>query len=311
METRAHYLLVGSFVLITLILLLGTIAWLAGTGDKRQYTKYMIYFTESVSGLTEGASVRFRGVEVGKVSSLRLDPVNAERVNVVVKIGAEVPVRQDTEATLKFQGLTGLAYIELMGGSPDSPLLETEGDDAFPVIPAARSAFDAIVTSAPDMITSFTDVATRASLLLSDDNIASFTTTLDNSRRFSQALADQEQQIAELVTDTRQAMQSLGAASNKINGIATRTESDLVRMIEEMRKASAELNRLTGHLEQLVSANRKQLDAFVGQGLPEATRTLKETGSTAREVRALSKSIKDQPSKVFFSPQREEYKVEP
>lgn len=310
METRAQYLLVGSFVLITIVLLLGMVAWLAGTGDKREYKKYMIHFTESVSGLSEGASVRYRGVEVGKVSSIRLDPEGAARVNVIIKIGAEVPVRQDTEATLKFQGLTGLAYVELMGGTTSSPLLESDGE-GFPIIPAARSKFDEIVTSAPDMITSFTDVANRASLLLSDDNIASFTTTLDNSRRFSAALADQEQRIGELVTNSNDAMLSLGAASRKFSDIATRSEGDIARMIEEMKKASEQLSKLSGELQQLVESNRKQIDTFASQGLPEATRTLKETRATAREVRSLSKSLQEQPSKVFFSPKREEYRVEP
>lgn len=310
MESRSQYVLVGAFVLVTITLMLAVVAWLAGTSDKKEYKQYAIYFRESVSGLTEGASVRFRGLEVGKVQEMSLDKADSTRVRVVVKIGAEVPVRQDTEATLSFQGLTGLAYIELMGGTPQSPLVQSEGDE-LPVIRTARSTFDEIFTSAPEMITSFTDVATRASLLLSDDNIAAFTNSMENIRRFTNAFAGEEERITELVNNANNAMKSVGDASSGVAKITSRSEQDLVTMIQEMRKASQELSALSTQLKQLVEANRKQLDAFAAQGLPEATRTMKETRATAREVRDLSRSLKEQPSQVLFAPKRQEYKVAP
>ncbi|HHH14026.1 MAG TPA: MCE family protein, partial [Thiolapillus brandeum] len=124
MGSNANYAIVGLFVLLFTAGVLGFAYWLAKHGGQQEYDYYQVFMTESVAGLSTDASVKYRGVEVGTVSEMDLNPDNPEEVRLVLKIRRGTPVKTDTRATLKFYGITGLAFIELQGTSRDAPRLE-------------------------------------------------------------------------------------------------------------------------------------------------------------------------------------------
>ena len=124
METKVNYMLVGGFVLVLGAALIAGLLWLAsGGGFQKKYDLYLALVEESVAGLNLNAPVKYRGVDVGKVRDIRLDPHKPEQVRLLFAIERGTPIKQDTQAMLKTQGLTGIAYVELDGGSLASPPL--------------------------------------------------------------------------------------------------------------------------------------------------------------------------------------------
>jgi phospholipid/cholesterol/gamma-HCH transport system substrate-binding protein len=111
MEIRASYLIVGAVVLALLAGLAGFSLWLVDAGVDRDLARYEIDFAGSVSGLPEGGQVLYRGIPVGRVADIRINPDNVEAVLVTIEVDRETPIKEDTVATLEFQGLTGIAYV--------------------------------------------------------------------------------------------------------------------------------------------------------------------------------------------------------
>jgi phospholipid/cholesterol/gamma-HCH transport system substrate-binding protein len=120
METRANYTLVGAFVIFFLVAIIAFILWVANVDFSRNATDFDIYFSRSVTGLKEGGTVLYRGVPVGSVKSISLDPDNVEKVRVTVLVNGGVPIKEDAFASLELQGITGVAYIQLNGGTSAS-----------------------------------------------------------------------------------------------------------------------------------------------------------------------------------------------
>ena len=136
METKANYVLIGAFTILTAVLLLLFGLWAAKYSSERSWTEYAVVFNEPVTGLTEGSSVQYNGISVGTVESLRLAPDDPRQVLARLKLQADTPVKVDTKAKMSITGLTGSPFIQLTGGSPRAPWLtavdhrEVPGDHA-------------------------------------------------------------------------------------------------------------------------------------------------------------------------------------
>ncbi|MBO6860603.1 MlaD family protein, partial [Roseibium sp.] len=156
METRANYILIGAFMVAILIGAFGFVYWLAVTAESRQNVELKIVYPGPVTGLPVGGQVLFNGIKVGDVKSLDFAPGDPTKVVATVGIKPSTPLREDTKATLNFTGLTGVAYVDLSGGSSESPLLlsmaDDQDEDKVPVIYAERSFFDDIVDGARDVL---------------------------------------------------------------------------------------------------------------------------------------------------------------
>ena len=151
METRANYFIVGLFTLLGLFGIAGGLLWLAKIQVDQQYDYYDIYF-ESSSGLSNAGDVRYNGVQVGQVVSIGLDPDHPGRVRVRVEVADDTPVNQDTISSLEFQGVTGVSFVSLYGGTPQSkPLAVLDGQD-YPVISSELSAIQDVFSSAPELL---------------------------------------------------------------------------------------------------------------------------------------------------------------
>src|SRR5689334_15811060 len=113
METRASYVMVGSFVLICVIGFFVAMAWVAGAQYREEYTYYRTYFNGPVTGLGKGTIVRYNGIDAGRVTELAFDQANPKLVIVTVQIDPTLLLHVDSIASLESQGLTGAAYLEI------------------------------------------------------------------------------------------------------------------------------------------------------------------------------------------------------
>ena len=177
MRPKVSFMLVGAFVLALSAALVAAIVWLSAASGNKSYATYITYVHESVSGLGLNANVSYNGVQVGSVTDIDLDPNDPSRVRVEMAIEVGTPVKTDTIAKLASSGITGVAHIELGGGSAATPLLVPTRENPEPVIESVPSLFvrlDASITTLVERLThaaaSLTDVADRVELLLSDEN---------------------------------------------------------------------------------------------------------------------------------------------
>ncbi|MFQ5466669.1 MAG: MlaD family protein [Kiloniellaceae bacterium] len=132
METRANYLMVGSFVLVLAAGLVVFVLWLAKVQFDVKFDRYDILYDGSVTGLKVGSPVRYRGVRVGEVIEISLDPARPEQVQVTIEVESETPVRSDTVATLEIEGLTGGLYVLLSDTTLAAPPLWARGGRSSP-----------------------------------------------------------------------------------------------------------------------------------------------------------------------------------
>lgn len=155
METDKHYFFEGLFIIVFLIAAAVLAVWLGSPG-RRDDVVYRIHFPDSVSGLSVGDPVSFRGVGVGTVKSLEIDYENPRLVVVEVRLRKETPVKTDTKASLELKGLTGVINIELSGGDPEAKtLLAVTPAGKIPEIPSQRTGLKAMLAELPKLIEKF------------------------------------------------------------------------------------------------------------------------------------------------------------
>ena len=158
METDKHYFFEGLFIIVFAIAAAILALWLGSPGHHDDVI-YRIHFADSVSGLTEGDAVAFRGVDVGTVKSMRIDPDNSRLVLVEVRLFKETPVKTDTKASLKMKGITGVVKIELNGGDPAAQtLLAVTPKGSIPEIPSEKSGLQAVLDALPKLVEKFSSI---------------------------------------------------------------------------------------------------------------------------------------------------------
>ena len=197
METDKHYLKVGSFVLMTILAVAVFSVWLVGAYDSSKYTLYRIRFNESVSGLDVGGPVKFRGVQIGKVETMSIDPTDTRLIRVDISILKTTPVKSDTRASLKLQGITGGIYVELSGSSPEAPDLVSNDKGNPAEIPAEPSTLNTIMDELPEILKKLSHIADQADKLFSDKNIAAASSMIGNMQKASSNAKEAAREIKE------------------------------------------------------------------------------------------------------------------
>jgi phospholipid/cholesterol/gamma-HCH transport system substrate-binding protein len=155
MESDKHYFFEGLFIIVFSIAAALFAVWLGSSGH-RDDVIYRIRFPDSVSGLTAGDTVKFRGVDVGTVKSMIIDPENSRLVRVDVRLRKETPVKTDTRASLTLKGITGVVFIELNGGDPAAKtLLAVTPENQVPEIPSEKTGLNAMLDELPKLVKKF------------------------------------------------------------------------------------------------------------------------------------------------------------
>src|SRR5688572_27588117 len=188
MEPKGSYAAVGLFVLLFGITIVITVLWLIGIGGGKK-SVFLVYMKESISGLTEDAAVKHRGVDVGKVSQITFSPEDPETILLKLEIDPETPVREDTKAQLEFQGLTGLAFINLVGGSRESPPLRQKRGEPYPVIEGRASMLARLDERVSELMESLKKTSDELGEVLGEVDSAALGQTLANLERVTGSLA--------------------------------------------------------------------------------------------------------------------------
>jgi phospholipid/cholesterol/gamma-HCH transport system substrate-binding protein len=302
MEREANYTAVGAFVLLVTTMAALFVYWYAGSGDDRDYRRYEIYFQGSVSGLNRGSTVRYLGVEVGRVVVIRIDKRAADRVQVVAEIDSQAPISKKTLASLSLQGVTGLLYIDLLANGDEKRRMPPVPSEQYPVIDSVQSNFDLFLASLPDVIGRAADVADRVSKVLSDKNIAAFTSTMQSIEQSASALPQTMRDASYVVAELRQTIVDVRAAATGVRTLVDTSGPELATASERIRTISENLAQTTANLDRLMTDHRDDLGLFLRDGLPEMERLLRDSRVAAQEFRELSRSLKADPSQMLYEP---------
>jgi phospholipid/cholesterol/gamma-HCH transport system substrate-binding protein len=302
MEREANYAAVGAFVVLVVVMAVLFVYWYSDQREQRDYTRFEVYFEGSVSGLERGAPVRYLGVDVGRVYNMRIDSRDSSRVQVLVDIDSSAPVSDKTIAELSLQGVTGLLYMDLIQDTGTRRLTRSVPSEKYPVIKSARSSFDVLLASLPDLVGLASDVADRAARMLSDKNIASVSNALANIDKASSTLPQTLQEMQMLVADLRDAATQVRGVAEQANSVISTAGPEVVTAMTRVRAVAENLANASSRLDQLVDENRQDIRSFTREGLPELERFLREGRSAAREFRDLSRSLREDPSQILYQP---------
>jgi phospholipid/cholesterol/gamma-HCH transport system substrate-binding protein len=303
MEREANYAAVGAFVLLVALLGVLFVYWYSDTREHRNYQRYEIYFSGSVSGLDKGAAVRYLGVSVGRVYDLRIDPRDSSRVEVIVDIDATTPISEHTVAELGLQGVTGLLYIDLLEDRNNKRLGPPVAGLRYTVIRAAPSRFDVFLASLPELVAGAGDLVERATRLLSDNNLHAVSSALGNIEQASSRLPQTVQNLSALVNELRSASVELNASAKGAHALIESAGPDLQVAAGRMRAIADHLASASSQLDKIIADNREDVRSFTRDGLPELERFAREGRAAAEDIRALSTSLRENPTQLLYQPQ--------
>jgi phospholipid/cholesterol/gamma-HCH transport system substrate-binding protein len=291
MEPRAHHVLIGLFTVLMVAAGLGFALWLSNASSDQELRDYDVIFNEAVSGLSKGSVVQYSGIKVGDVIALSLDPEDPRKVRAHIRVDTNTPIKQDTRARLSITGITGAALIQLHGGTPESPILISQGNQRAQII-ADRSPLARLMTNGEDLLLSVTRLLKRANKLFSSENVGRVSRTLDNIEQTSASIADQRDEL-------RQALQQMSTASQEAADLMRNANQLLSGQGRDaMGSASrlmASLERSSNTVEQLLIDNRSALDGGM-HGLGELGPTIIELRETLSTLRTFARRLEEDPA---------------
>ena len=297
METRANYVLIGAFTLLTAIGLLLFGLWAAKFSSERSWQQYKIVFDESVAGLSVGSPVQFNGIAVGSIQELSLDPNDPRRAIAIIRADARAPVKTDTRARMAITSVTGPSIIQLTGGSPGTPRLVDVDKRDPPVILTSPSALQNIADTANRLVE-------RLDHLLSEENIRRISATLDNLEQMTGSIAGQKQDIATLIVNVREITDGLKVTVNSANGAIDGFDKNLVdrlpALMDKLDSTVANLDSVAGNANALIAENRPAVNSFANDGLAQLGPTLAELRRLIRDLRNLSDRLEDKPASYIL-----------
>ncbi|MBV1885728.1 MAG: MCE family protein, partial [Parvibaculaceae bacterium] len=215
MEIRSNNVLIGGFALIVVLAAFLFSFWLARVQINQTFDYYEVVFGGSVSGLTDGGSVQYNGIRVGKVMDLRLDEKDPSRVIALIQTEATTPVKTDTKVSLQFTGLTGVALIQLEGGSRSAPRLEPKEGETYAKIIAEPSAFQEIFKSAPAVLTNVNELIEKLQTVVTQ-NQKNVTGIVKNIETLTGELAGSSVDIKETLRNVNGITRNVKNASDSL-----------------------------------------------------------------------------------------------
>ena len=297
MENKAHALAAGIFVVAVTVLLIALAAWLTRESGVRHV--YEISTRESITGLQEQAPVRYRGVDVGKVSSIAFDPQAQGNVLVQLEIDEEAPITRETFAALSFQGVTGLAFVQLDDTGKPAPRLPPD-DENPPRIPLKQGFLTKLEQRGEVILEQVEEVTKRASELLGEPNQKRFASALENL----DAAATSASQLAKRLntTVTQRVDPALAEAARTMRSFE-KSATEIGRTAEDFGKTARRLNEKDGPIDRLAegtAALSHAADAFNASTLPRINRVTEETSRAVRQLGRTANQIGDNPQSLLY-----------
>lgn len=286
METKANYVAVGAFVVACWIGLVVSIMWLAGAQYSQEYAYYQTYFEGSVTGLGKGTVTRYNGIDVGRIAALEFDPKDPQRVIVTLQVQPGLNIREDSFASIDSQGLTGGAFVEISGGTANSPLLVAKEGQKYPVIRSKQSTLQQLEQSAPEVVAKLNVAMDRVNDLLSENNRKAIANILVSLDQTTAAIAQRSADLDATIRNANLATKNLADASSQLR--------------PTLDQVSLTVNKF-GKLSD-------DADAFVtGDGLAQLSNLIGDLRRLTGNLNKFSEGLNRNPTSLLFGDRRKGY----
>ncbi len=306
MYSKVNYTIVGLFVVLFGVGMVWFAFWLAKYGLEEDYNTYRIEMKESIAGLSKDSSVKFRGVDIGRVKQIRINPKNIEMIEILLDIQKEIPIKEDMRASTQMLGVTGLLSIEIDGGTNEAHLLEPTAT-YIPLIQTKISLLGTLKTNLESMSEKLDRILSQSQKLLSDKNIKSIEMILSNVETVTKKSEEVENKAIMVMNETNVTLDAFRVSMRSINEKFIEATQDFSQMqknfleikevtvptIEKIMQTSKNFNRMTRKVERSLDRGDYNLKKILEPMLIDIEILLTQLNS-------MSKDLGDNPSNLFF-----------
>ncbi len=288
MDSKVNYTVVGIFVITLSIAFIYAVLWLTTGSSGKNYKTYLAYMRESVSGLSIQSPVKYNGVKIGYVADISLNPKDPTQVRLVFAIESDVTIREDTTATLESQGFTGITYIGLSGGAPNSPILRVQPGEEYPVIKTKPSLFLRLDQALRNLTGNFDHITSGLQTILSKKNQENVTQALGNLQEFSNVLAKNSENLKTTLADLKVIASNTRAASDQFPGL-----------VQQAKSGMNSLRRMADNIDNTVGKAKNIFDNIADQLTPQLYSTLQNFSDLTVNLKGLSSQLQKNPAMLI------------
>ena len=312
METKAHYVAVGAFVLAVIIAGFVAVVSLGRVEFAQDLKRYYIFFRGSVSGLSRGSLVQYNGISVGRVLDIRVDPDDLEKIEVTVEIDTKVvKIKTDARAFVDTNLLSGVATIQIRGGTREAPDLVAEAGHKYPVIAAGSSVFQRVSETGPQLLERLMVAVDNLNDLLNEQNRKAVSESLQNVRAITEAFVEPSKEVGELVANANAAVREMTTLLDHIDqsyankGGLKDEASQALNDFDRLAKGLIDTNR---QLQQVLQENRPGLHEFTQATLAQVGNLVSDMQRFIAGLSRFVSSVERDPARLLFGERREGYR---
>ncbi len=299
---RNSQLTVGLFVSVALALFISISIWLSGRGGNEPVANYSMFFNKDVSGLALGGPVYYLGVEVGTVTRMQIIAGDPMSIRVDVEVLDSTPVDTGTSASLIFQGITGVAVINLAGDPGMNLPLKTPPGMDFPVIEVRETGLFALLSGVPGILAKVNDLLDQASDLIGGDNQVLVSNTLHNIESMTRTLQEQEEAFAALPASLNNTLADMREILSQLSETAAEVRPGLAATMQNIERMSERLASLTSRLDEWAGEHSSDVEDFLNNGLGRVPALVSDARDALRDLEKLLQELRDDPSSLVYKP---------
>lgn len=308
METRASYLMIGIATLGVIISIFMFVMWTLKGELDQQYAYYDIVFEDAVAGLNNAGDVLFQGINVGQVTDIRVDHNDPSKVRVTVRIQVrdDFVIRESSEATLQMQGITGVAFVQIVGGGAEgAPLpVVTDPEGTFPEIPSRRSYIQELFESAPKVVEEAMETLDMLQAFMSEDNQEAVASILRNMATVSDTVAERQDEIDRAIVAVTEFTEDLNTTGDALvsmsDTINTLVDEDVREVLASVDEAADAFTVLAQDSDRILRQNEAAVEAFTHQGLAQMGYMVVEARQLIQTLDRVAQRFESDPSGFLF-----------
>ncbi len=308
MENRVSYILIGLFVFVLGFSIVGFILWLGKYAHNEDYNYYKVVTTLSVSGLNPKAPVKLRGVSVGEVKDIYINRENSEEVVALIKVKEGTPIKEDTHALINLQGITGLSYIELEGGTHDSALLKTGYlSKDYGIIKTQDSIIERVDKTLTTIGNKTKKILDKTSKVMSQKNLDNFEKILANlvevtksMNKTLEMIHSKDKQIDKVLNRAHEFEVAVIQSADEVKKMAANLGKSGHETLVSMQEASATTSRVMGALDDKLNEGALDIDVIVRENLLPFQNDLNDLRTLIVETKEFVGELRDSPSDILF-----------
>ncbi|MBV8737011.1 MAG: MCE family protein [Alphaproteobacteria bacterium] len=311
METRAHYVAVGTFVILIVCAVVGAVLWLGHVEFGRDLQTYYVFFRGSVAGLTRGSAVQYNGIPVGRVIDIRVDRDNLSQIQVTLEINTNlVEIKDDARAYLETNILSGASTVQIRGGTQQAKLLESSPGHRYAIIKAGQSELEEFKSSLPELVGDLKQASHNLNSLLDERNRQAVADSLQNLRTLTAAFADHSQDVGVILDHTNTAILQLNSLLQNVDHSYTMRgglKDQASQTLKDYDRVATNLIQTARQLQLVIAENRPGLRNFVQTTLPGVDDLVNDVQRLADNLNQFVVQLQRDPTRLLFGDRRQGY----